>query len=262
VYRFLATPRWLGLAGLTLVLAAAMVALGFWQLDRYHERSAFNARVDAAAKAAPTPLTQLLRPGQPPPEAMAWTRVAATGRFDPTHEVLARARTLDGRVGFEVLTPLVLADGSAVLVNRGWLPAPAGDATAQPSVPPAPQGLVDVVGRVHLPESRPDAPVNRDGHVEVRRIAPAKLAPILPYPLYDAYVYLDSPFDQRLRPLPPEHQNALQNGGYVVQWWMFAAMTLVGYGYLARREAVLGAGTGVQQLERLANRATPVAPSD
>ena len=38
-------------------------------------------------------------------------------------------------------------------------------------------------------------------------------------------------------PIPPEHQNAAMNAGYVVQWSMFAALTLVGFGYLAVREA-------------------------
>jgi len=32
-------------------------------------------------------------------------------------------------------------------------------------------------------------------------------------------------------------EGTLQNGGYALQWWAFAAMTLVGYGYLARRQA-------------------------
>ena len=36
---------------------------------------------------------------------------------------------------------------------------------------------------------------------------------------------------------PPDTENAWQNAGYVVQWWAFAALTLYGYVYLARREA-------------------------
>ena len=40
-----------------------------------------------------------------------------------------------------------------------------------------------------------------------------------------------------LTAVPAEKQNALQNAGYVLQWWLFAAMTLAGFAYLARREA-------------------------
>jgi len=35
----------------------------------------------------------------------------------------------------------------------------------------------------------------------------------------------------------PEKENALQNGGYVIQWWLFAAGALYGFYYVARKEA-------------------------
>jgi cytochrome oxidase assembly protein ShyY1 len=239
VYRFLLTPRWLGLAVLILLLAGGMVLLGNWQLDRYHTRSAINDRIDAAATIEPVPLTQVLpAAGAVPPHA-AWTKVRATGRYDHANQILARARTLEGRVGFEVVTPLVLADGSAVLVDRGWLAASPGG-SGPPAVPPAPDGEVTVVGRVHLSESRPGPMERRDGFISVRRIAVPQLAGDLPYRVAGAYILLDSqvPAAQAgLTPVPSRRENAWQNGGYVVQWWLLAAMAIVGYGWLARREA-------------------------
>ena len=230
MYRFLLTPRWLGFAALMVGLAATMVGLGNWQLSRYHERSAINARIDAAARTAPVPLGQVLRPGQTPTATAAWTRVRVTGRYDTTHQVLARDRSLDSTVGFEVLTPLVLEDGTAVLVDRGWL------APARPLQPPAPPGgKVNVVGRLHLPESRADQPLVIDGSVRVRRIDPARLA--LPYRLLDGYLLLDEPRQAGLAPIPSDHENAAMNAGYVVQWWVFALVTLVGFGWTARRHA-------------------------
>jgi cytochrome oxidase assembly protein ShyY1 len=249
VYRFLLTPRWLGLALLTVLLAATMVLLGNWQLDRYHLRSSINARIDAAATAAPVPLTDVApapagpagTAGPAPPDSAAWSRVRITGRYDSGHEILARARTVDGRVGYEVVTPLVLADGSAVLVDRGWLPPNRAGASAAPAVPPAPPGDVSVVGRVHQSESGGTGPVERNGgYLGVRRIAVPHLAPELPYRLFGAYVLLDSqdpPAAAELTPVPSRRENAWQNGGYVVQWWLFAALTMVGFGWLARREA-------------------------
>jgi cytochrome oxidase assembly protein ShyY1 len=247
VYRCLATPRWLGLAALALLMAATMVGLGVWQLHRYHERSAINSRIDASATAAPVPLASAVPPpagskrvGAMPPAGAAWTRVSITGEYDQSHEILVRNRTVDGVVGFEVLTPLVLPDGTAVLVDRGWVRSPAGGATAVPQVPPAPAGRVTVVGPVRLPESRADTAVRRAGRLEARRIDPARAAPMLPYPLYNANVTVDTqdpPEPASLTPIAPEHQNALQNAGYVLQWWFFAALTLVGFGYLAHREA-------------------------
>jgi cytochrome oxidase assembly protein ShyY1 len=228
VYRFLLTPRWLGFAALMLALAAIMVGLGDWQLSRYHERSAINARIDAAARRDPVPLTQVVRAGQPVSPDAAWTRVNATGRFDTEREVLVRDRSLDGQIGFEVLTPLLLDNGAAVLVDRGWLPF-----ASPPRVPPAPAGLVTVTGRVHLTESRSDAPLTVNGRVQVRRIDPHRL----PGPLLDGYLLLDQPAQDGLTPIPSDHANAVMNAGYVVQWWVFALLTLVGFGWTARRQA-------------------------
>jgi len=237
VYRFLLTTRWLGFAALMLALAAAMVGLGFWQLSRYHERSSVNARIDAALRAEPVPVGQVLPVGVAPTAGAAWTRVRATGRFDAAHQVLARDRSSDSGVGFEVLTPLVLADGSAVLVDRGWLPAGSGGAGSVPAVPAAPDGQQTVIGRVHLPESRPDQPLTSGGQVQVRRIAPLRLAGALPYPVAGGYVLLDEPRDLTFGTIPADHENAALNAGYVVQWWAFALLTLIGFGWAARREA-------------------------
>lgn len=228
-----------------LLASATMVGLGAWQWDRYQYRSDLNARIDAAAQAPPQQLTEVLDAppeggvGPAPQPEDTWRMVTVTGRFDPAHEILARARTVNRTVGFEVITPLVLPDGSAVLVDRGWIPAPAA-AAAAPVVPPAPSGDVVVVGRVHAPESRAAAPEDFDGRLAVRRVDPAKIADAMPYPLYGGYLTLQSqtpPADPAFVTIPPDHENAALNAGYTVQWWAFAALTLVGYGYLAYRHA-------------------------
>jgi cytochrome oxidase assembly protein ShyY1 len=261
VYRFLLTARWLGLTALMLALAAVMVGLGLWQLDRYHLRSAINDRIDASAAGQAAPLASVLSPGgQSPPDSAAWTRVTATGRYDMDNQILVRGRTVNDQVGFEVVTPLVLADGSAVLVDRGWIaPSASAGAIAMPDVPAAPSGQVTVAGRLHLTESRPSGVDRREGWIETRRISVPRLAGALPYRLQGAYVLLDkqepAAADERLVPVPVEHENAWMNAGYVVQWWMFAALTLAGLVWLARREA-RGARPAAPQ-DRLLARASP-----
>jgi cytochrome oxidase assembly protein ShyY1 len=247
VYRFLLTPGWLGRLAAALVLASVMSLLGAWQLSRYEERSATNARIDAADVDSAVPLGEVLtapapaqRVGPAPAAEAGWSMVTATGRYDPTHEILVRGRTVDRRVGFEVVTPLVLADGSAVLVDRGWVPPAAAGAADLPEIPPAPGGTVSVVGRVQPGESG-SRPVQRDGGVlHTRRIHLATIAPQLPYPLTGGYLLLvdqDPPDAPGLTPIPVRHENAWLNAGYTVQWWLFAALVLVGFGWLARREA-------------------------
>lgn len=242
MYRFLLTAKWLGFAALMLALASTMVGLGLWQLSRYHERSAVNSRIDAAARAQPVPVAQVLSVGQAPPSAAAWTRVTATGRYDQGHQILARDRTVNGSVGFEVLTPLVLTNGSTLLVDRGFIPASMTSAAlALPNIPAAPTGEVTVVGRVHLPESRASEPQRVEDQTQVRRIAPDRLAGVAGAPLYGGYLLLDDqrpvPNDSAFTSIPSDHENALMNAGYVVQWWAFALITLIGFGWVARREA-------------------------
>jgi cytochrome oxidase assembly protein ShyY1 len=247
VYRFLLTPRWLAAAALAVAAAVVMVFLGNWQLHRYQERSAINDRIDAADTQSPVPLTSILtRPtqraaaGPAPGEDLAWTKVTLTGRYDPANEIQARGRTVDGSVGFEIVTPLVLADGTAVLVDRGWVP-PSGDgAVAAPAAPPAPTGTVTVVGQIHRSESRPAPLERRDGRIDTRRIAVPKLARELPYPIYGAYVLLTEQTpaaDPAFVRIPIAHEDSWQNGGYAVQWWLFAVMALIAFGWQARKEA-------------------------
>jgi cytochrome oxidase assembly protein ShyY1 len=249
VYRFLLTPRWLGYFALTVAAAVVMGFLGSWQFHRYEQRSAINARIDAAATSEPAPLESVLPPptggagtaGPPPAPDKTWLRVSLTGRYDPEHEVLVRLRTLEGRVGFEVLTPLVLADGSAVLVDRGWIAPKPENPTVPAEVPAAPTGTVTVVGRVHAPESRAGGVERVDGRLQARRISPAALASTLPYRIYGAYV-TEEPAQDGLVAIEPRRENAWQNGGYTIQWWLLAALAFVGFGYLARREARAHAG--------------------
>ncbi|GAB7047954.1 SURF1 family cytochrome oxidase biogenesis protein [Catenuloplanes indicus] len=247
MYRFLFTPRWLGYLALALAAAAVMVLLGNWQLSRYQERTAINDRIDRADSVAPVPLGETVAaptatgtPGPAPGQDAEWTRVTVTGVYDPAHEILARSRTVAGQVGFEVVTPLRLADGTAVLVDRGWIPPADGGALARPAIPPAPAGTVTVIGKIRLSESKAGAVERLDGRLETRRIGLAMLAPELPYPIYGTFLQLTEQqpaADPIFTQIEARHENAWQNGGYAVQWWLFAALTLVGFAWAARREA-------------------------
>ncbi|PZF98504.1 hypothetical protein C1I99_13150, partial [Micromonospora deserti] len=117
-----------------------------------------------------------------------------------------------------------------------------------------------VTGRVHQSESGSSVVSRRDGKLETRRIAVPRIAGELPYPVHGAYLLLDGQTpaaDPTFKAVPVGHANNWQNFGYVVQWWIFAAMTLFGYGWAARREARRRAGPVG---ERPADRAAEPAP--
>jgi cytochrome oxidase assembly protein ShyY1 len=243
VYRFLGSPKWIGFALFMIVLAAVMVALGFWQLDRYHLRHGINVRIDRANAAAPVPWQNVASLDHPVADGQEWTRVTLTGTYDTAGTVVARERTVNDSVGVEILTPLRLDDGSLVMVDRGWLPSSGASATELPTVPPAPAGDVTIVGRIHQPESRADQPVRLGGALTIRRINPAKLTGYLTSGgghLYPDYLLLDSQqpgAPSGVTAIPADHEPSWMNAGYTVQWWAFAALTLAGFAWAARREA-------------------------
>jgi len=109
IVRTLLRPRWIVGHVVAVVFVIAFVMLGFWQLRRLDEKRTFNHAVTVALEAAPVPIADA--------PAGGYTRVMATGTYDPSVEALT-LRSLDGTSGYHVLTPLVLADGAAVLVDR------------------------------------------------------------------------------------------------------------------------------------------------
>jgi surfeit locus 1 family protein len=96
-------------------------AAGLWQLDRAAQKTALQRlarrarRAAAAARRPNWPAKPRRRGAAPPPRQLQ-------GRWRRRAPVYLDNRQMDGRVGFYVVTPLQLDDGSAVLVQRGWLP--------------------------------------------------------------------------------------------------------------------------------------------
>jgi surfeit locus 1 family protein len=93
---------------------ALFAALGNWQLGRAAEKRGLAA--DFAAGGPPIDWQQL------PPDAPRYQRVRLRGHYDPAHQFLLDNMSHESVAGVHVLTPLLLDDGSAVLVNRGWAP--------------------------------------------------------------------------------------------------------------------------------------------
>jgi len=247
--RTLFTARWLGLLACALALAAGMVFLGKWQLSRYEARDAINTRIDASATGQAGPLADVLaRPsggagsvGPAPADNAQWRRVTVKGVYAADHQVLVRNRTVNSSFGFEVLTPLVLTDGSAILIDRGWVEPAAAGLTTAPSVPAPPSGEVTVTGRVHLTESGAGAPEQISGVAQVRRVGVPEIAATMPYPVWNAYLLaIDGTPGATSQTIPVVRENSWQNAAYVVNWWLFAVLTLVGYGYLLRKEITEG----------------------
>ena len=234
----LASRRWALRILAGLVLVAACVRLGIWQLDRNEERSARNAVIEANSDREPVPVDDVLEPGRPPAPDRLWTQVEATGTYDIDRQVVVRLRPLDGRPGVHVLVPLVTTGGAALLVDRGFV-AQDGSATTVPPVPDPPAGEVEVVGRVRASEegrgTGGDPASGAIRHVDVD-----VLATTLPYPVFGAWVEVvgeqPAPSDAPLPP-PAPTQEAGPHLSYAIQWFLFACIGIGGFGLLIRAES-------------------------
>ncbi|MFG2300924.1 SURF1 family protein [Actinacidiphila glaucinigra] len=247
MYRFLLSRQWVILTLIALLLMPAMVELGFWQMHRHERRVASNHLIADNLGAKPAPVESLTAPGAAVPKREVYRTVTATGRYDTAHEVVARQRTAaDGdSIGYHVITPLVLADGRSVLVNRGWIPA-GTDLTKLPKVPAAPSGDVTVTGRLRPDETTAATGIRNKGGLPDRMIMlinsalVAEELPAAERPV-GGYIELETtspkPSGRQPELIPdPDHSSIGMHMGYAIQWWLFTAMVPVGWVILVRRE--------------------------
>lgn len=238
MFRFLASRRWALRILAGLVLVAACLRLGLWQLDRNDQREARNAVVEANANREAVPVEDVLTVGIPVPAGQVWTPVEAAGRYDVDHQMVVRLRPLDGRPGVHVLTPFVTDTGAAVLVDRGFV-AQGGSATAVPAVPEPPAGDVEVVGRIRLSEEGRGSGGD-PGEGVIRYVDVDEIAQALPYPLYGAWLDLMSEVPAPAEaPVPPPapSTDAGPHLSYAVQWFLFACIGIGGFVFLVRAES-------------------------
>lgn len=139
------------LAVFAAVAFAGFFALGTWQVERRAWKLDLIARVNQRVHAPAT-----AAPGQAEWPAISaandeYRHLRVTGTFLHDKETLVQASTRLG-AGFWVLTPLKAADGTVVLVNRGFVPPEARERAARTA--PEPQGETTVAGLLRLSEPK------------------------------------------------------------------------------------------------------------
>lgn len=223
--------RWLLLAAIGVSLLTAR--LGWWQLDRASQKLQLQQSLDER-RALPA-----LRGGDLPVQG---TEVAAgrhriavlEGRWAVDGTVYLDNRPMNARTGFYVVTPLLLDDGSAVLVQRGWLPRDLQDrARLAPFSTPA--GRVEVKGRIAPTLARlyefdaaASGPIRQnldiEAHARETRLA---LRPWVLVQETDAA----GPGDGLLRQWSAPSTGVHKHYGYAFQWFSLCALTLILYAW-------------------------------
>lgn len=133
------------------LLTAAFVALGFWQLERCVWKLDLIHQVDLRSHAEPE--------AAPGPEAWAalslsqdaYRHVVVRGTFLNTLETQIHATTKEG-YGYWVLTPLKTDEGFTVLINRGFVPTEKREPATR--MEGQIEGEIEVVGLLRLTEPK------------------------------------------------------------------------------------------------------------
>jgi cytochrome oxidase assembly protein ShyY1 len=234
VPRRLLTPRWVALTLLAVVLVAACVRLGFWQLDRAR---AVQDSQRAVADAPTAPLEDVTTPQGDLPGVAVGRSVRVTGEYVP-RTFLVAGRTRDGSTGGGsgadgswVVSVLRTASGAGVVVVRGWV-------AGTPTPPPAPAtGEVTVTGRLASSET-PGGDLTPGTTLPADQLPAVDAVDVMRYvdfPLYDGYLVAadqQPPDPAALGPVAPPRAVSQVPGfygqhlAYVVLWWLFGLFVI------------------------------------
>jgi surfeit locus 1 family protein len=227
------TTRKTVLAVIAIGLAIFFLGMGAWQLRRLSERQAENAFLASRRFGPILPLDSL-----PSDTGVAhFRRVKISGDYDYAREIVFTLRVRNGSPGVNIITPL-LRNGhdTAVLVNRGWIYAPDGI-----SVDLNPWREADTVNATGFVETFPTkGPFPRPKPARpkaFRRLNRPDLQKIFPYPIANYYVVLTDSSSSasappRVEPLPLDEGNYRS---YAIQWFSFAAISIIGLVIFIRR---------------------------
>lgn len=223
--------RWL-IAAAALAAALLTARLGWWQLDRAAQKLAQQAAAEERARLPAIDRPEQLATSAAVAPALRHRGLRLAGRWSPAHTVYLDNRQMNGRPGFFVVTPLVLADGSALLVQRGWMPRDFRERSRVSEVP-TPEGEVIVQGRIALPPDRlyelgadEGGRLRQNLDIDVfARETGLRLRPL-------SLLLADSPAsagDGLRRDWPAPSSGAAKNRGYAAQWFALSALIVVLY---------------------------------
>ncbi len=235
---------------MTALFAVACYGLSQWQFARRAEAQAaihlLNANYDqptadlAAVVASPSEFEL----------SEKWRPVRVVGVYDTSAVVYVRTRSGAAGIGFEQLAPLRQTDGTVFIVDRGWIAANA-DNSAPATSPAVPSGTVTVTAHLIPGEQQIDGRAAPKG-----QIATIHLATLDDWTDGDVY----AGWYGRLATEEPSssagaiwEKPVLDEGphlSYALQWWVFALMGFIGYGWALRKEARGEVGPAPQPIRR------------
>jgi surfeit locus 1 family protein len=230
---------WLLTTLLVFAGSAICVRLGIWQLDRLKQRRAFNAQVISMRAAEMLNLNQNLPADI---SSMEWRAVTVSGEYDFENQIVLRNQYNGDQYGYHLITPLRFDNGTAVLVDRGWIPAD-GNAAPADWRKYDETGQVTVTGQIRLGQEKPAFGGVADavtGHLDIwNNLNIVRISGQSPYPILPVYVQPNEIENDSVPPIPFQPVVELTEGshfGYALQWFAFATILFVGYPFFLRKQ--------------------------
>jgi len=206
-------------------------SLGLWQLGRAEEKAQLQAAIDTRRLLPPLSDAALTGNGSAEPELLH-RLIVLRGSWLPRHTVLLDNRQMFGKVGFFVLTPLVLEhSGTAVVVQRGWVQRSFVDRAQVPELP-TPAGLVEVRGRIAPPPAKLYEFAGAPGGLIRQNVDLAGFAQEVGMPLAAfSVLQLGSASDGLAREWPAVSTGIDKHHGYAFQWFALCVLIVILYGW-------------------------------
>lgn len=216
----------------TLLLLPLLISLGFWQIDRAHQKEAMQQAFLEKRKAEPLDLAAA-RDLRGDRKAMMWRECLLRGHYLTSEQFLLDDVIEKGVPGYLVYTPFQLqGQDTLVLVNRGWIPAgPRRDVVPDFPTPAGPQrirGVAKAPQSAGIALGGPGGEKLGGGLVRVQHLDLAGLAKPRHWDLLPYVVRLEPEAGSGfVRDWIPPGFGRMRHLGYAFQWFAMAAV-LVG----------------------------------
>jgi surfeit locus 1 family protein len=213
----------------TVALVYLMVTLGQWQADRAEYKDDLREKI-LARKDLPVISMQELPVLE---DDRMFLPVRIDGQYDTEHHFLLDNKILNGRVGYDVYSPLKMSSGEAILVNRGFLPQ--GKTREDLPVFETPAEQLNIKGLLHKTPSKTIVladDVNQvvSWPVVLQYIDVEEIEKILGYPVFNMVLWLDKEENHGFtRTLPALALDSAKNAGYAFQWYAMTLALLIIY---------------------------------
>lgn len=216
------TPNWRMIV-LTVLFSLLFVRLGFWQIQRAHEKEKMVVAEHALAKQEPVEWNRGNVPAQ-------YQRIKTQGAYLPDLFLLDNQH-YEHRFGFDVISPLLLDDGTVVMIDRGWVPDDGSRQTVPKIKTPAKTMMIQ--GSVYFPSTNQwvlgaGLEKKEDKTIIIEALDTKLLEQLLQKKVYPFIIRLDKQDaygfvrEWKIVSMPPQRHFA-----YAVQWFAMALVILI-----------------------------------